>query len=137
MKRIGEIVLSIIGAVTSLIMVGIGIFFLYAKDNPAYLNYLHDNWNDAQVATTLEQMNQSGTLWILPGIIGIALSIIAIFLLKRNASPKLVGWMLILGSVVICIISIFGFFPLIFFVIAGIMALIRKPNVRKKHASVR
>ncbi|BFH64198.1 DUF4064 domain-containing protein [Paenibacillus azoreducens] len=132
MKRTGEIILSIIGAVTSLIMVGTGIFFLYSKDNQTYLDYLHANWNDTQVAATLEQMNQAGTLWVLPGIAGIVLSILAIFLLKGNANPKIVGWMLILGSVVLCIISVFGFFPLVFFVIAGIMALVRNPNVRRK-----
>jgi len=133
-KRIGEIVFSVIGAVTSLFMVGIGIFFLFAKDNATYLNYLHAHWNDSQVANSIEQMNQAGILWVLPGIIGILISILAIFLFKKNASPKLAGWMLLIGSVVMCIISIFGFFPLMFFVIAGIMALVRKPNVRKKHA---
>ncbi|MGE8207631.1 DUF4064 domain-containing protein [Heyndrickxia sp. NPDC080065] len=132
MKRTVEIVLNIIGAVTSFIMVVIGFVFLYLKDNEAYLEYLHSKWSESAVANTLDQMNQAGTLWILPGIIGIALGIIAIILLKVNGSPKLTGWLLIIVSVVVCIISVFGYFPAPFFVIAGILTLVRKPNVKKK-----
>ncbi|USG66111.1 DUF4064 domain-containing protein [Brevibacillus ruminantium] len=131
MKRTGEIVLNIIGAVSSLIMIVIGFVFLYRKDDKAYLNYLHANWSESQVAASLDQMNQAGTMWVLPGIIGIVLSIIAIVLLKGNGSPKLAGWILILVSVVVCIISVFGFIPTMFFGIAGIMALVRKPNAGK------
>ncbi|MCI1696044.1 DUF4064 domain-containing protein [Aneurinibacillus aneurinilyticus] len=131
MKRKGEIVLSIIGGASSLIMIVIGLVFLYRKDDEAYLNYLHANWSESQVATSLEQMNQAGTMWVLPGIIGIALSIIAIILLKGNGGPKLTGWILILSSVVVCIISVFGFIPAMFFGIAGVMVLVRNLNIGK------
>ncbi|CAH8715669.1 hypothetical protein M5W83_01600 [Paenibacillus thiaminolyticus] len=52
--------------------------------------------------------------------------------LKGNGSPKLAGWTLIIVSVGVCIISVFGFIPAMFYVTAGIMALVRKPIVRKK-----
>ncbi|GIP32535.1 DUF4064 domain-containing protein [Paenibacillus sp. J2TS4] len=134
MKRTGEIVLSIIGAVSSVIMIVTGLVFLYRKDSEDYLSYLHANWSESEVAASLDQMNQAGTLWVLPGIIGAALGITAIILLKGNGSPKLAGWILIIVSVVACIISVFGFIPAMFFVIAGIMAWVRKPDVRKKQA---
>ncbi|GIN93666.1 membrane protein [Siminovitchia terrae] len=132
MKRTGEIVLSIIGALSSLIMVIAGLVFLYRKDSETYLEYLHANWSESEVATLLEQMSQAGTMWVLPGIIGIAVGIVAIIMLKGNSSPKLAGWILILASVVVCIVSVFGFIPAIFFIIAGIMALARKENVSKQ-----
>lgn len=132
MKRTGEIVLSITGAASSLIMIVIGLVFLYRKDNEAYLDYLHANWSESEVAASLDQMNQAGTMWVLPGIFGIVLGIITLFLLKGNVSPKLTGWILIIVSVVICINSVFGSIPSIFFILAGIMALVRKPTVKKK-----
>ncbi|MFM1654182.1 DUF4064 domain-containing protein [Brevibacillus sp. B_LB10_24] len=134
MKRTGEIVLNIMGTATSLIMVVIGLVFLYRKDNEAYLNYLHANWSDSEVAATLDQMNQAGTMWVLPGIIGAALGIIAMILLKGKGSQKLTGWMLMIVSVAVCMISVFGCIPAMFFILAGIMALVRNPNVRQKQA---
>ncbi|MGG3836337.1 DUF4064 domain-containing protein [Paenibacillus thiaminolyticus] len=132
MKRTGEIVLSIIGAASSLIMIVTGLVFLYRKDNEDYLNYLYANWTESEVAASLDQMNQAGTMWVLPGIIGGVLGIITMIWLKGNGSPKLAGWTLIIVSVAVCLISVFGFIPAIFFVTAGIMALARKPNGRKK-----
>ncbi|GAV12677.1 DUF4064 domain-containing protein [Paenibacillus sp. chi10] len=131
MRRTGEIVFSIIGAALNLIMIVIGVAFLYLKDNAAYMDYLHANWNDSQIATSIDQMNQSGTLWILPGFVGIVLSVMAILLLRRNGSPRLAGWLLILAAVVPCVISVFGYIPAIFFVIAGVMTLVRKTGGRK------
>lgn len=131
MKRKGEIVFSIIGAALSLIMIVIGFAFLYLKDNAAYLDYLHANWNDSQVANSIDQMNQSGTLWILPGIVGIVLGVLAIIILRGNGSPRLAGWLLILAAVVPCVISVFGYISALFYVIAGVMALVRTTGGRK------
>ncbi|WP_010492552.1 hypothetical protein [Paenibacillus elgii] len=115
MKRTGESVLNITGT-------------------EAYLNYLHANWSKSEVAASLDQMNLAGTMWVLPGIIGVALGIITMILLKSKGSQKLTGWILIIVSVVVCMISVFGCIPAMFFIIAGIMALVRNPNVRKKQA---
>ena len=49
-------------------------------------------------------------------------------LLKGNRNPKLAGWGLIIVSVVICIISLFGSIPAMFFVVAGIVALVKRPK---------
>ncbi|MDR9854335.1 DUF4064 domain-containing protein [Paenibacillus sp. VCA1] len=132
MKRTGEIVLSMIGAVSSLVMIVVGIVFLYRKDDANYLNDLHANWSDSQAAAALDQMNQAGTLWVLPGMIGVVLGVMAMILLKGKGSQKIAGWLLIIVSVAACMISVFGFIPAMFFVIAGIMALVRKPNVRNR-----
>lgn len=128
MKRTVEIVLSALGLIVSLIMVGTGVVFLYLKTNEKFLRYLDSGWSERQNASTLEQLGQAGTMFILPGIFGIVLGVIAVLLLKRNRSPKFVGWGLIIVSIVISIISVIGMIPSLFFIITGIIALVRKPE---------
>ncbi|GAA0387915.1 DUF4064 domain-containing protein [Paenibacillus motobuensis] len=134
MKRTGEIALSIIGSISGLIMIVVGIVFLYHKDNADYLNYLHANWTDSQVAASLEQMNQAGTLWVLPGGIAAVLGIISIILMKAGDKQKFTGWMLIIVTIITCFISVFGMIPAIFFIIAGIMALVRNPGAARRQS---
>jgi len=134
MKRTGEIALSIIGALSSLTMIVTGLVFLYRKDSEAYLDYLYANWSDGEVAALLDQMNQAGTMWVLPGAIGTVLGIVAVILLKSNRSPKFAGWILMVVSVIACMISVFGFIPAIFFIIAGMMALVRKPKASRRRS---
>ncbi|GIN16302.1 DUF4064 domain-containing protein [Shouchella clausii] len=126
MKRTVEIVLSVLGVITSLVMVGTGVVFLYLKNNEAFLQYLDSGWTASQNAYTLEQLGQAGTMFILPGIIGVVLGVCAVMMLKGNRSPKLAGWGLIIISVIISIVSVIGMIPALFFIIAGIMALVRK-----------
>ncbi|MGG0240164.1 DUF4064 domain-containing protein [Bacillus rhizoplanae] len=128
MKRTVEIVLSVLGVIVSLVMAGTGVVFLYLKNNEAFLRYLDTGWSESQNAYTLDQLSQAGTMFILPGIIGIVFGASAAMLLKGNRSPKLAGWGLIIVSVVICIISLFGFIPAMFFIVAGIVALVKKPK---------
>lgn len=128
MKRIVEIVFSVLGAVASLIMAGTGVVFLYLKNNEAFLRYLDSGWSESQNAYTLEQLSQAGNMFVLPGIIGIVLGASAAMLLKGNRRPKLAGWGLIIGSVVICILSLFGTIPAMFFIVAGVVTWIRKPK---------
>lgn len=128
MKRTVEIVLSVLGVIVSLVMIGTGAVFLYLKNNEAFLRYLDSGWSESQNAYTLDQLSQAGTMFILSGIIGIVLGVSAAMLLKGNRSPRLVGWGLIIVSVVICIISLFGAIPALFFIVAGIVTLVRKPK---------
>ncbi|MDR4887882.1 DUF4064 domain-containing protein [Fredinandcohnia sp. QZ13] len=128
MKRIGEIVLSVIGVLMSLLMVGTGAVFLYLKNNEAFLGYLDSGWSESQNAYTLDQLSQSGTMFIFSGIIGIVLGASAAMLLKGNCNPKIVGWGLIIVSVLISIISLFGAIPALFFIVAGIVTLVREPK---------
>lgn len=128
MKRRVEIGLSVLGAVVSLIMAGTGAVFLYLKNNKTFLQYLDSGWSESQNAYTLDQLSQAGTMFVLPGIIGIILGASAAMLLKGNRKPKLAGWGLIIVSVVISIISLFGTIPAMFFIAAGIVTLIRMPK---------
>lgn len=126
MKRMVENVLNIIGVVGNVLMIGTGLVFLYLKDNADYLEYLDANWTKSQNAYTLDQLSQAGTMFVLPGVIGLVLGILAIYLLKSNQNQKFVGWMLIILSVVSCFISLFAAIPNIFFIIAGIIILVGK-----------
>lgn len=128
MKRTVEIVLSVLGVIVSFIMTGTGVAFLYLKNNEDFLRYLDTGWSENENVYTLDQLSQAGTIFILPGLIGIVLGASAAMLLKGNRSPKLAGWGLIIVSVVICIISLFGSIPAMFFVVAGIVALVKRPK---------
>lgn len=128
MKRTVEIVLSVLGVIVSFIMTGTGVAFLYLKNNEDFLRYLDTGWSENENVYTLDQLSQAGTMFILPGLIGIVLGASAAMLLKGNRSPKLAGWGLIIVSVVICIISLFGSIPAMFFVVAGIVALVKRPK---------
>lgn len=127
MKRTVESILSVLGVIASFVMAGTGAVFLCLKNSKAFLRYLDSGWSEQQNAYTLDQLGQAGTMFILPGVIGIVLGVIAARLLKRNRSPKLTGWVLIIVSVVISIISVIGMIPALFFIIAGILILVRKP----------
>ncbi|MFD0710461.1 DUF4064 domain-containing protein [Paenibacillus sp. GCM10027626] len=128
MKRIVENVLNIIGVIGNVLMIGTGLVFFYLKDNEVFLKYLDDNWSKSQNDYTLDQLSQAWTMFVLPGIIGLVLGILAIYLLKSNRNQKLVGWMLIILSVASCFISLFAAIPNIFFIITGIIILAAKPK---------
>ncbi len=126
MKQKIEVWLNILGISLSFIMVGTGVVFLYLTKSERFLQYLEAGWSESENAYTLEQLGQAGTMFILPGIIGMLIGFIAIFLVKRNYSPKLTGWSLIIVTVIITVISLFSAIPGMFFILAGALALSRK-----------
>ncbi|TJY44142.1 DUF4064 domain-containing protein [Cohnella pontilimi] len=128
MKRIVINILNIIGVIGNVLMIGTGLVFLYLEDNADFLKYLDESWSKSQNDYTLDQLSQAGMMFVLPGIIGLILGILAIYLLKSNRNQKLVGWMLIILSVVSCFISLFAAIPNIFFIIAGIIILVGNPK---------
>jgi len=129
MKRTFEIALSV-GMVASLVMVGTGIVFLYLTKSEAFLRYLEAGWSESENAYTLEQLGQAGTMFITPGLIGIALGLCAVWLLKGNRNSAVAGWGLIIVSVALCFVSLFAAIPGLFYIAAGILALARKPQLK-------
>ncbi|MBB5149589.1 DUF4064 domain-containing protein [Ureibacillus thermosphaericus] len=127
MRRKIEIGINILGVLLSIVMVGTGVVFLYLTKSDRFLQYLEAGWSESENAYTLEQLSQAGTMFILPGIIGILIGLLAIFLVKRNYSPKVIGWSLIIVTVIITVISLFSAIPGMFYILAGALALSRKP----------
>jgi Protein of unknown function (DUF4064) len=127
MRRKIEIWINMLGVLLSIVMVGTGVVFLYLTKSDRFLQYLEAGWSESENAYTLEQLSQAGTMFILPGIIGILIGLLAIFLVKRNYSPKVIGWSLIIVTVIITVISLFSAIPGMFYILAGALALSRKP----------
>jgi hypothetical protein len=130
MKRTFEIALNVLGMIASVVMVGTGIVFLYLTKSEKFLNYLEAGWSESENAYTLEQLGQAGTMFIIPGLIGIALGLCAVWLLKGNRNSAVAGWGLIVVSVALCFVSLFAAIPGLFYIAAGILALARKPQLK-------
>jgi uncharacterized membrane protein len=130
MKRTVEIALSILGIITNFVMVATGVVFLYLTKSDKFMQYLEEKWSESENAYTLEQLGQAGTMFIIPGLIGMALGVCAAWLLKGNRNSFIAGWGLIIVSVVICILSLFAAIPGLFYIAAGIIALARKPQYK-------
>ncbi|MFC5466163.1 DUF4064 domain-containing protein [Lederbergia graminis] len=128
MKRTVEIALSVLGIITSFVMVATGVVFLYLTKSDKFMQYLEEGWSESENAYTLEQLGQAGTMFIIPGLIGIALGVWAAWLLRGNRNSFIAGWGLIIVSVVTCFLSLFAGIPGLFYIAAGIIALVRKPQ---------
>ncbi|MDX8359505.1 MULTISPECIES: DUF4064 domain-containing protein [Bacillaceae] len=135
MKRTGEIVLSIIGAVLSGFLAIIGGAFTYLMTNEAFLQELEAQFaTDPQLATfniadLMEIIGNTGWIVVAAGMIGLVLSIIAAFCLKGNNKPKLAGTLLIIAALLVALMTVLFAWPIaLLFLIAGIMSLVRKPK---------
>ncbi|WP_144526520.1 DUF4064 domain-containing protein [Peribacillus simplex] len=129
MKRTWEFVLSILGvgiAVIFLIMTIIAAVYLNSIDMKEMMDYslmTDSEFSSSEVDTSIKLF--MGILWagIISLFIALAGGLIAIFLLK-GGKAKGAGILLIITG----ILTIFHVWPLIFFIIPGIMCLVRKPR---------
>lgn len=130
MKRTGEFVLSIIGVIIAAISLIIGIImtvYVSTVDLTEVIEY--SLGSDVELAASEMEMTLqlfNVLLWI--GIISISLALlgglIAIILLKKG-NVKAAGILFIITG----ILTIFHVWPLIFFIVPGIMCLARKPRL--------
>lgn len=126
MKRTGEFVLSIIAGAINILLFISGVRSVSADPNTLkqQLSAAGSNLSTQDINGFIHLLNTLGTLLIIFSVISILLAVIALILLKRNSDkPKLAGWLLILAGVV----SLTEIVPGILYLIAGIMALVRKP----------
>ncbi|WP_404451540.1 DUF4064 domain-containing protein [Virgibacillus necropolis] len=139
MKRTGEIVLSIIGAFLYALMAGVGVFMIWLENNRDLVQgTLQDASeqnpdappiNMADLNNALDFMGNSGTYLTIISIIAIIVGIISILLVKGNKKPKVAGIILIVTALAIAIFTFGGgILAGIFYLIAGIMCLVRKPK---------
>ncbi|GIN19043.1 DUF4064 domain-containing protein [Siminovitchia fordii] len=136
MKRTGELVLGIIGIISSALMSLVGIMFIWANQSDEVKSVLDEgiaaedpNWesNPGDLNMVMEALASYGWAVVIASIIGIVLGLIGVISIKGNKKPKLAGWMFIIGALLTGIISIgFGFIPALLYLIAGIMAFARK-----------
>ncbi|MGE7182484.1 DUF4064 domain-containing protein [Peribacillus sp. NPDC006672] len=129
MKRTWEFVLSIIGvsiAAISLIVTIIAAVYLNSIDLTEVIDY--SLMTDSEFSTSEVDMSIKlfmGLLWagVVSLFIALAGGLIAIFLLK-GGKAKGAGILLVITG----ILTVFHVWPLIFFIVPGIMCLVRKPR---------
>ncbi|WP_100488191.1 DUF4064 domain-containing protein [Sporolactobacillus pectinivorans] len=125
MKRTGEFTLSIIaGAINCLALIsGLRAVSVNPSALKQQLSAAGSQLSAQEVANIIHLSNLVGTLLIIFSIISIILMIVALILLKRSNRAKLGGWLLVFAGIA----SLVEVVPAILYIIAGIMALVRKP----------
>ncbi|MBM7599667.1 cytochrome bd-type quinol oxidase subunit 2 [Virgibacillus halotolerans] len=132
MKRTGEIVLGVIGAIFYGLGALFGVIMLFLKNQQDFLREIYEDPEFADVFdfnSLVNSLAAGGWTLIITSLIALILGIIAIVFIKGNKKPKAAGIIFIVTAVVITIVT-FGaaILPGIFFLIAGIMCLVRKPQ---------
>lgn len=134
-KRTGEVVMGIIGIVLSALFSIIGIVTNMSIDDPMVMQEMEKMIESDPAITTQDSTfiigiaESMGWYLILIGVIASILGLIAVLTIVKNRKPILSGIMFILAALVIGVGTIgFGFIPGLLFLIAGIMAFVRKPK---------
>lgn len=134
MKRTVEIILTVIGGLIGLFMTLVGGLILWMKSNPDEVRHMFSDMPEFQQASidveeVIASINQVGASILILALLSVIAGIVAIVLLKGNKNPKAAGIILIVTAI-IAIIFTQGFMTIggIFYVIAGILALVRKPK---------
>lgn len=136
LKRTGEIVLGVIGAFLYAFFAAIGGVMVWIENNRGQVEeFFKDaaeqdpNVTMPDVNSLLDSMGSSGLLLLIVSIVAIILGIVSIVFIKGNKKPKAAGIILIATAVIFAIIIGFGAIIFgIFYLIAGIMCLVRKPQ---------
>ena len=139
-KRTGEVIMGIIGIVLSALFSIMGIVLNMGMNSPEIMSQIEEGMeNDPNLQSSgmtagdmnsmLEVAQSMGSYLVILGIIASILGIIAVLTIVKNKKPVLSGIMFIIASLVIGLGTIgFGFVPGLLFLIAGIMAFVRKPK---------
>lgn len=136
MKRTGEIVLGVIGAVFYAFVTVIGAMLVWVDNNKGQVqDFFQDmaqedpNLSMTDLNSVLDSLGSGGMLLLIMSIVAIILGIVSIVLIKGNKKPKAAGIIFIATAVVFTVISFgMGLIGGIFYLIAGIMCLARKPK---------
>ena len=139
-KRTGEVVMGVIGIILSALFSIIGIVLNMGMSNPEVMSQLEEgmesdpNIQNAEMtagdlSSIINAAESTGSYLVILGIIASILGIIAVLTIVKNKKPVLSGIMFIIAALIIGLGTIgFGFVPGLLFLIAGIMALVRKPK---------
>ncbi|GAA0603684.1 DUF4064 domain-containing protein [Virgibacillus siamensis] len=134
MKRTGEIVLSIIGIVVYALCAFAGFAGATVLSNEQLMSDMANEMATPQMSASdvmamFDTMSGGIMLFAIVSVVSLILGIVAAVFLKGNKKPKAAGIILIITSVIGTIVTVLSvIIPAIFFLIAGIMALARKPK---------
>ena len=135
MKRTGEVILGIIGALSFAVVAAIGGGLVWLVGNDEFYDEFiaemqaQDPELYGDLGGMTEAMSSGGWSMVVVSVIAIILGIVAMILLRGNKMPKVAGIIFIVVAVVGTVATVFlGFFGGLFYLIAGIMCLVRKPK---------
>ncbi|WP_422124584.1 DUF4064 domain-containing protein [Planococcus sp. X10-3] len=136
MKRTAEIVLGIIGALGFALLAALGGFVIWMQDNRDFLEEAMTGTGDPstefsteEFETMLDLVGSGGWVLLISSIAAIVLGIVAMVLLKGNKKPVIAGIIFIAVAVIVSIATAGGgILAGLFYLIAGIMCLVRKPK---------
>ncbi|UXH45040.1 DUF4064 domain-containing protein [Rossellomorea vietnamensis] len=139
-KRTGEVIMGVIGIVLSALFSIIGIVLNMGMNSPEVMSQIEEGMESdpnlqesgmtaGDMSAFMETAESMGSYLVILGIIASILGIIAVMTIVKNKKPVLSGIMFILAALVVGLGTIgFGFIPGLLFLIAGIMAFVRKPK---------
>ncbi|MYL51645.1 DUF4064 domain-containing protein [Halobacillus litoralis] len=140
MKRTVEIVLTIIGIVLFGLPVLLSGVLLNSADNPQIQQEIENFMNSPEIqmegemsstdmTQMFEMMGSFAMFVLIASLIAIGLGILAAVFLKGNKKPKAAGIILIISAIIFTFATVFmGLFGGVAYLIAGIVALVRKPK---------
>ncbi|WP_082892738.1 DUF4064 domain-containing protein [Rossellomorea aquimaris] len=135
-KRTGEIVMGIIGIILSAGFSILGFLMNMGLSDPEIVSEMMSGIESDPTITTEDSTfiigfaEAMGWYLIVLGIIASIFGIIAVLAIKKNKKPILSGIMFIIAALVIGVGTVgIGFVPGLLFLIAGIMAFVRKTKV--------
>lgn len=137
-KRTTEMVLGIIGLVFYGLIAIYGIFLISLQNNTSLKNALISGASKSpsnspvNMSKMIETAAQSGWMIFIGTGLAFILGLMAVVYIKGNKKPKASGILFLVGAAIALVLTKGGgFIPDILYIIAGIMALVRKPPVAK------
>ncbi|WP_226674634.1 DUF4064 domain-containing protein [Rossellomorea aquimaris] len=139
-KRTGEVVMGVIGIVLSALFSIIGIVLNMGMQSPDVMSQIEEGMESdpnlqesgmtaGDMNSIMEAAESMGSYLVILGIIASIIGIIAVLTIVKNRKPVLSGIMFIIAALIIGLGTVgFGFIPGLLFLIAGIMAFVRKPK---------
>lgn len=136
MKRTAEIILGIIGALGYAFMAALGGFMIWMQNNRDLMEETMTGTGDPATDLSMEEfegmidlLGAGGWVLLVSALAAIVLGIVAMVLLNGNKKPVIAGIIFIAAAVIAAIITTgVGIIAGIFYLIAGIMCLVRKPQ---------
>lgn len=131
MKRTGEIVFTVIG----ILLFGILIFgsATYLSADSGEIQQLfeevlqEEGTNEVSAEDLSQTVESAATTMLIVSIVSVILGLISIFLLVGNKKPKIAGVILLITAIGGTFLTMFfGSFGGVVYLVAGIMALVRK-----------
>ncbi|MFB1050311.1 DUF4064 domain-containing protein [Paraliobacillus sp. JSM ZJ581] len=135
MKRTAEVIFGIIGTIVYGITAIIGGSMLWMKGNEEVVEKIYSDVLEQNpeiempdYQTFIDSMGTGGVMLLLVSLAVMIAGIVAMVFLKGNKKPKAAGIIFIVSVAIVTVLPGISPFTGVFYLIAGIMSLVRKPK---------